>query len=84
MSKSIVVINTPKNCEQCPFRESPWSFCLGEYEKEKHCPLKPVPEIKNLRDYRDKIVGDYKLQIRISDFISGYNSCIDEILGEEE
>lgn len=98
-SKSIVIINTPKNCGMCPFRESPWSFCLGEYEKEKHCPLKPLPrkievDVKKIEDImhaefqmtdviQDKIVADIKLET--DKLIAlGYNQCIEEILGGKQ
>lgn len=67
--KSIVVINTPKNCRVCPFRQSPWTFCLGEYEKEKHCPLRPLPQ-----RYDEGAMREQK----------GWNRCLDEILGETE
>lgn len=74
MSKSIVVINTPKNCRVCPFRESPWSFCLGEYEKEKHCPLKPLPQKKQHGEEIDYEYG----------YIDGWNDCLGEITGETQ
>ena len=75
MNKSIVVINTPKNCNRCPFKQSPFSFCLGEYEKEKRCPLKPLPQKKEVK--MPNYVNDYEYE-------RGWNECIDEILGEEE
>ena len=95
MNKSIVVIKTPKNCRVCPFRESPWSFCLGEYEKEKHCPLKPMPqrkivgEIEKVDDFmksdiqiiNEKVTATMMLDTELL-LASGYNLCIDEILGE--
>ena len=79
MNKSIVVINTPKNCRVCPFRESPWSFCLGEYEKEKHCPLKPLPE-------KMKVNYDFIALCEVTEKVvaMGWNACIETILGEEE
>ena len=67
-SKSIVVIDTPKNCRLCPLRESPWSFCLGEYEK--HCPLRPLPEPKDLGYPND----DYDIG-----FADGWNACLEEL-----
>jgi len=71
--KSIVVINTPKNCKMCPFKQSPFSFCLGEFEKEKHCPLKPLPQ---------------KVEMDLNEYYKGvadgWNDCIDSITGETE
>lgn len=75
--KSVVVIDTPENCRRCPFRFAPWSFCLGEYEKENHCPLRPLPS---------KLVPFGYLDAGNEDglYEKGYNDCIDEITGETE
>ena len=80
--KSIVVIKTPKNCRVCPFRQSPWTFCLGEYEKEKHCPLRPLP-----KKYQEGIEYDIKKGATYDDYLEvgckmGWDACIDEITGE--
>ena len=80
--KSIVVINTPKNCRVCPFRQSPWTFCLGEYEKENHCPLRPLPQKK--KPLFDPNHCEIEEEIKIIHEIDGYNRCIDEIMGETE
>ena len=73
MSKSILVIDTPKNCEDCPFYENEYGYyCAGIV---KNCPLKPIPEKRKYLDY-DIYAG--------SGFDRGYNACIDEILREEE
>lgn len=72
--KSIVVINTPKNCRVCPFRQSPWNFCLGEYEKEKRCPLRPLPERKEMP--KNCANFDYTQGI-----VDGWNRCWDEVTG---
>lgn len=77
MNKSIVVINTPDNCNMCPFKESPWSFCLGEYEKEKHCPLKPMPERINPL----KVDSSNLLDLG---YLHGRNDLINEMEGEVE
>ena len=85
MSKSILVIDTPKCCRECPvcasYAES--AFSPREYwcspmdnrdaepeDKPDWCPLKPVPE------YELVWYDDEK-----SDWERGYNDCIDEILG---
>lgn len=86
MSKSILVIDTPKCCRECPvcasYQESAFSpreyWCSpmdnrdAEPEgKPDWCPLKPAPE------YELVWYDDEK-----SDWERGYNACIDEILGD--
>lgn len=85
MSKAILVIDMPKNCEQCP------CFSIGSFYdvcrlaqqtksfKEKGipdwCPLRPMPEKKEVcgkYPQPDGITPSYKI---------GYNACIDEIGG---
>lgn len=78
--KSIVVIDTPKNCRVCPFRTSPWSFCLGEYEKENHCPLRPLPSHMEL----ELTVSQIKAITVNNSFRMGWNMCLGEILGENK
>lgn len=82
MSKSILVIDTPETCRECPARDVVFSqWCAGnEYRhldnyptKPDWCPLKPVPE------YELVWYDDEK-----SDWERGYNACLDEILGREE
>lgn len=72
--KSIVVINTPKNCRVCPFINTPWSFCLAEYERENRCPLRPLPQ-KKPKDNSNELNLGYEL---------GWNACLEEITGETE
>lgn len=85
MNKVIAVIDKPESCFNCPF------FLHGfhikcklsnknmDYIKPKDslpewCELKPVPEkILNRLYISDKVEGAYH----------GWNSCIDEILGEK-
>ena len=94
--KSILVIDTPKSCSECP------CFCLYyclPTKKElgiamsqmgipiNFCPLKPMPQ---------ELPTPYMMrQIQIAngiqtekppyteDYQKGYNDCINEILGEE-
>ena len=88
MSKAILVIDVPENCEKCPcayFTEGAHhDFCqaLGyntniSYEnKHLNCPLKPIPEKKEI--YNPDSITGYN-----SGYSKGYNDCIDEILKEE-
>ena len=88
MSKSILVIDTPKCCRECPvcasYAESAFSpreyWCSpmdnrdAEPEgKPDWCPLKPVPEYELVWSDDEK-----------SDWERGYNACLDEILGGNE
>lgn len=89
MSKSILVIDTPECCRECPvcasYAES--AFSPREYwcspmdnrdaipeGKPDWCPLKPLP------DKRDEN-GIWTMNGYIEDkYSDGYNACIDEIL----
>lgn len=82
MSKAILVIDMPKNCEQCP------CFSIGSFYdvcrlaqqtksfKEKGipdwCPLRELPQKKELYLSINNEKG----------YCEGYNACIDEILKE--
>ena len=83
MNKSVLIIDTPDSCRECPlcwedhitYRD----YCritndhIWTTAKPEWCPLKPLPEKYDMdvvcaRDFD----GDYEY---------GYNTCIDEILG---
>ena len=91
MSKAFLVIDMPNNCKECRFfqevrEEDPLGFCkdykcffgcshIGCFiERPKDCPLKPVPE----KEYADTGI------VEVDEFAAGYNSCIDEILGDKQ
>lgn len=91
--KSVLVINTPKNCKECDCHL--WLVCvpadkdIDEYvdaskTKPDWCPLKPLPQKKNT----SKLQGFGNSQIVWTDRIiyqnEGRNACIDELLGETE
>lgn len=89
MSKSILVIDTPDKCSMCKFinrTDEGYCYCrvfdfdyqINQYmstpkEKPDWCPLKEIPKKRshNLPDCRLKV------------YDSGWNDCLDEILGEE-
>ena len=86
MSKSILVMNTPEACIDCPchFAEESGKVWCGKEKKElladdietykpDWCPLKEIPRKKP-----DKAMGEWL------DFNCGYNACIHEILKGEE
>ncbi len=84
--KSILLIDTPKRCGECPLTR----YCLdiaedkkattmeiirgsGWFARLKNCPLKPMPK---------KIPFDEAF--KMEDYSIGWNACIGEILGEIE
>lgn len=87
MSKSILVIETPDSCSQCPLFVGSYSdmCCEGlnnrgidypypENFRQEWCPLKQVPEKYEIN--RSKCSDPfYEFE-----FEYGYNQCIDEIL----
>lgn len=82
MSKSILLIDTPKSCENCYMLSHDYcNFqCLitGELiekstNKPDWCPLMDLPEKDN---------GDYPTNTFDAGFAEGWNECIDEITGE--
>lgn len=96
MSKSVLVIETPENCYDCPIGQDCSNiletslFCLGAgkcvIDKEaatipNWCPLKPLPE-------KMKVTGIYngeyfKAGGKLPSYKIGWNDCIDEITGGE-
>lgn len=97
MNKSILVIDTPKDCTNCPchhrdnamVRNKEWCYAgmraLGESEiknsKPEWCPLKKVPRKRPLIGI-DGVNSTTEIRERSRQ--EGFNSCIDEILKESE
>lgn len=88
--KSVLVIDTPENCAECPLRYwgiAGWScICTRRLlegpiaEREEWCPLRPLPELRDEHCH----YGNWELE-RIKNAESrGFNWCIDEIMGEKE
>ena len=83
MSKSVLVIDTPESCAQCPLlngsdecvmQDASANFNADSFDELMHgCPLKSLPE---------KMTGvaptDHWNSIK-----AGWNGCIDEITGGE-
>lgn len=87
MSKSVLVINTPKYCALCVLRSGVHHpFCRVNNRditdlsiRPDWCPLKPLPE-------EMKATGLYNCEYfkagdRPPSYKSGWNDCIDEITG---
>lgn len=87
--KSILLIDTPENCAECPLRYwgiGGWScICTRRLlegpiaEREEWCPLKPLP-IKKMPKQGKAFPQD----MRLIDRWRGWDACIDEIMGETE
>lgn len=82
MSKSVLVINTPKYCALCVLRSGLLHpFCRVNNRditdlsiRPDWCPLMDLPEKDN---------GDYPANTSDAGFAEGWNQCIDEITGSE-
>lgn len=88
--KSFLIIDTPKNCDDCPCADGELGLCQAD-EKQRNCdwykvplwcPLKPMPTKK--KPLFDPNHCEIEEEIKIIHEIDGYNRCIDEILGETE
>ncbi len=79
-SKSILVIDTPKNCAECQLNShTDYDFDVCWVTQGKgECPLRSLPqkkEIKNSIQYRG-LAEEYRKE--------GWNACLDAIEGETE
>lgn len=83
--KSILIIDTPKNCPDCQLMADGWCYGIPSREevqgkikylkRPSWCPLKSLPSFKavDLNDTRDVVM-----------FCHGWNTCLAEIKGETE
>lgn len=88
--KSILVIDTPKECDGCPCLNRKLWECQADKkrrssdERPDWCPLKPMPSKKVPIFDLNSASYDEEYEKRIMYEIDGYNRCIDEIMGETE
>lgn len=90
MAKAMLIMDMPKNCQECPcshYEQSKnfWvchvsSATLKEnefyIEKPKCCPLREVPQKKE---------DNLSIHLPYSEgYLRGWNDCVDEILGGGE
>lgn len=84
--KSVLVVDTPKTCKECPCQMMlvcvPANEDIDEYVDPnttipEWCPLKPLPQKLKLRIQREWITDYDRYEI-------GYNACLDKIAGETE
>lgn len=82
MSKSVLVIDTPRNCYSCCLHEPirNWSYCAVKLKriddssvKPDWCPLKPLPEKMAIPRGARNVDG--------LEYAAGYNTCVNEITG---
>ena len=98
-NKSILIIDTPKNCMYCPlcfytemYNEhqcsgtectNSYSRTITEYgemaDRPAWCPLSPIPERKNLRQYIDNTALNLG-GIMAYQYAQGWNDCVYEIM----
>ena len=89
--KSILIIDTPKNCMECKltyYDECNYSCCslTGEYvyhykNRSQYCPLSPIPQKRETMQRKD-IHGFADGLMYMYD--KGWNDCIDEIMKSED
>lgn len=82
MSKSVLVMKTPENCDSCCLRREPIRNCPCCAVKLKRikdlsakpdwCPLRPLPE----ENKAPKVASGYELG-----YEDGWNKCLDKIQG---
>lgn len=82
MSKSILIIDTPEDCEDCPLSyrhlDGDWGTACAYYwrrvYKDKECPLKELPELRQEADVMP-FEPDYNI---------GWNDCLRAIEGGDD
>lgn len=86
-TKAILVIDVPMLydgrhlCNECPIWNDEHWFCQYDFNmKAKGCPLKPLP--KKLPLESGSITNTFKESTKYKHI--GYNTCLDEIVGETE
>lgn len=87
MSKSVLVIDTPESCAQCPLlngsdecvmQDASANFNADSFDDLMHgCPLKPLPERK------EYIVPIDNIESQKDIIAVGWNACINTITGGE-
>ena len=76
MDKSILILDTPRNCEKCNLY-----YCVGFYCELDHCPLIPLPARKGIEQYCES--GGMGLDKAVNyAYAQGYNDCLGDIIGE--
>lgn len=85
MSKSVLVMETPRNCGKCKFISEFWCRAMNSRRVPNNdvipnwCPLKPLSE-------KMKLTGVYSREYfqsngKMPSYKIGWNDCIDKIIG---
>lgn len=80
MSKSVLVIDTPINCEWCIVRGGS-VYCHCKLNQRNIEDIKKRPDWCPLMDLPEKDNGDYPANTVDAGFAEGWNQRIDEIAG---
>ena len=99
MNKSVLVIDTPKNCDECrlcyheyyisheetycQLHKSGTFIAVDKNTKPDWCPLSPIPERINLKQYVDNAARNID-SVLTHQYAQGWNSFREEILKGEE
>ena len=82
MSKSILVIDTPEYCSECP-------VCYEDWQNREYCGITSeriwydnIPEWCPLKEAPKKMEGYDSIKRQWGEYEDGWNHCIDCILGE--
>lgn len=86
--KSVLVIDTPKDCGDCPCLHDELWMCQADTEhreaeysgRPSWCQLRHLPELRDEHYQCD----NWELERVINAESRGFNWCIDEIMGEKE
>ena len=81
MSKSVLVIDTPKNCCPCYLRGFTLNSQYCRWKKKDIKDTSVKPDWCPLMDLPEKDNGDYPANTFDAGFVEGRNQCIDEITG---
>lgn len=80
MSKSVLVIDTPKYCALCVLRSGVLHpFCRVNIRDITDLSIRPA--WCSLMNLPEKDNGDYPANTVDAGFVEGWNQCIDEITG---
>lgn len=80
MSKSVLVLDTPKHCNSC-------NLCGGTFHQFCRVNIRDITDLSirpdwcPLMDLPEKDNGDYPANTSDAGFAEGWNQCIDKITG---
>lgn len=82
--QSILIIDTPKNCDECDLCRSvsignsmciPTGALIGDgAEIDESCPLRPLPQYQ--------VANNYDFECYTNGISVGWNQCLEKITGE--